>query len=191
MKKEQIFIIEHLEPELGKWCLIEYRHISKIAGKNNLWFTNIKRKKDAEKLSKIGKVFSESVCKLNLKNACILDPEAKKTLKPGEKFSFFIFGGILGDFPPRKRTKAELTRKIKFRAEKRNIGKEQQSTDNAVYTVRQIAKGRILKDLKFKDKIEIKINKILTIELPYRYNLINKKPLISPELIKHIKKTES
>ena len=43
-------IIEHLEPELYDWCLIEYEHISKIAGKGNLIFTNIKNKKETEKL---------------------------------------------------------------------------------------------------------------------------------------------
>ena len=38
------FIIEHLEPELYDWCLIEYEHISKIVGKENLIFTNINKK---------------------------------------------------------------------------------------------------------------------------------------------------
>ncbi len=37
------FIIEHLEPELYPWCLIEYKHISKIVGKNNLIYTNINK----------------------------------------------------------------------------------------------------------------------------------------------------
>lgn len=192
MKQKQIYIIEHLEPELGKWCLIEYAHISKIVGKNNLYFTNITNNKDARKLSKLGKVFKESVSKLNLANSCVLDPEAEKTLEPREakKFQFFIFGGILGDFPPRKRTEIELTEKIKFKAEKRNIGKPQMSTDNAIYTVGQITKGKKLQDLKFQDTVSIKINKILTIELPYRYNLVNEKPLISKKLINHIKRTE-
>ncbi|MBU4086076.1 MAG: hypothetical protein KKB21_00710, partial [Nanoarchaeota archaeon] len=166
---KQIFIIEHLEPELGKWCLIEYKHISKIVRKSNLWFTNIKNNKDKKKLNKLGKVFSESVSRLNLKNSCILDPESSKTLNPKEsgKFNYFIFGGILGDYPPRKRTKHELTSKINFKTAKRNIGKEQMSTDNAIYTVKQIVKGKGLKKMKFQDTISIKINKILTIDLPY------------------------
>ena len=92
-----IFIIEHLEPALFPWCLLEYKHISKIVGKRNLWFTNIKDK-DKNKLSKYGKVFTESIKQLinknyhchnvkthlyfTNKNICILDPEAKKTLTP-------------------------------------------------------------------------------------------------------------
>ena len=43
------FIIEHLEKKLFEWCLIEYEHISKIVGKNNLIITNVK-KSDLSKL---------------------------------------------------------------------------------------------------------------------------------------------
>lgn len=192
-RKNRVFVIEHLEPELAKWSLIEYKNISKIAGKNNLYFTNIKNTRDARKLGGLGRVFRESVASLRLKSVCVLDPEAMRTLKPREagKFSYFIFGGILGDYPPRKRTERELTKRIVYKSEKRNIGKEQMSTDNAVYTVREISRGKPIGKLKFKDTISIKINKILTLELPYRYNLVNGKPLISRELVRFIKKKES
>ena len=40
-----IYVIEHLEPKLWEWCEIEYESISKIVGKENLWFTNIKNEK--------------------------------------------------------------------------------------------------------------------------------------------------
>src|SRR3972149_2517349 len=136
----QIYIIEHLEPRVWPWCLIEYRNISKIVGKENLWFTNIKRKN--KNLEKIGKVFKDSAGKLSLKNACVLDPEAPKVLSPKESgnFNYFIFGGILGDYPPRKRTSVELTKFIK-NAEVRNIGKNQFSTDNAVLVAKRINDG--------------------------------------------------
>ncbi len=184
----EIYIIEHLEPELGKWCLIEYAHISKIVGKANLWFTNIKNDKDTHKLRESGKIFRESVSKLKLENACILDPEAKKTLtiQEAKNFKYFIFGGILGDFPPKKRTSRELTRFVK--GEIRNIGKEQMSTDNAIYTVKQICRGKELTKLQFQDNLEIKFDKVMSLELPYRYNLVKGKPLISPELVRFLKK---
>ena len=139
--KKPIYIIEHLEPELFEWCLIEYEHISETVGKDNLWFTNVKNEKDRGTLKQIGKVFSESVGQMKLEGACILDPEAEETLEPGEGNSYYIFGGILGDFPPRKRTKKELTPFIPD-AEARNIGKEQMSTYNAVFTVKQIAENK-------------------------------------------------
>ena len=182
----QICIIEHLEPKLGRWVLIEYEHISKIVGKNNLWFTNIKHR--SKKLERLGKCFKQSVRKLNLKNACILDPEAKQLLSPNESksFKYFIFGGILGDYPPKKRTKKELTQFIKGKA--RNIGKRQMSTDNAIYTVNQIAKGKKFKDLEFKYNISLKMSKCLDLELPYLYNIVKGKPLISQKLITFLKR---
>lgn len=180
-----IFIIEHLEPRLWHWCLIEYKHISKIVGKKNLWFTNVK--KGSTKLSKYGKVMKNSVRVLKLKNACVLDPEAKKTLSPKDKFDYLIFGGILGDYPPKKRTKKELTKFIK-NAAVRNIGKEQMSTDNAVYTVHEIVNGKNFKNLKFQDNLSIEIEKGLSLDLPYRYNLVKGKPLISKELLNHLKR---
>jgi ribosome biogenesis SPOUT family RNA methylase Rps3 len=188
---QKIFIIEHLEKELWPWCLIEYKHISKLVGKKNLWFTNIKEK-NSSKLEKYGSVFHESVRDLNLKNSCILDPESSIMLTPqnSKSIQYFIFGGILGDYPPKKRTKEELTN-ILPKIKSFNIGKEQMSTDNAVYTVKQIIDGKNLASLKFQNNIEIKINKILSTQLPYKYNLINGKPLISKELTKFIKKRDN
>jgi len=181
-----VYIIEHLEPRVWNWCLIEYRHISKLVGKNNLWFTNIKRKN--KNLEKIGKVIKKSVQELDLDNACILDPEAKETLTPGEakKFKYYIFGGILGDFPPRKRTEAELTQFMPKTA-KRNIGKEQFPTDNAVCVVKEIVSGKKLSDLKFQDNLDIEINEIESVTLPFRYLLVKGKPLVCPEIVSHMK----
>jgi len=183
-----VFIIEHLEPELGEWCLIEYEHISGIVGKENLWFTNVLNEKDKKILEKYGKVFNESVKELALKNACILDPESPNLLTPenSERFSFFIFGGILGNYPPGKRTKDELT---KFLPEipAFNIGKSQMSTDNAVYVVSRIINGTFLSNIPFRENIEIKINKIESTILPYKYALIKNKPLISPKLIEYLR----
>src|SRR3989344_8842271 len=97
--KKLVFIIEHLEPELYEWCLIEYESISRIVGRKNLWFTNIKTGKDRRRLSKMGKTFREKVKDMNLKRICILDPFASKKLNPVEasEFDYYIFGGILGN----------------------------------------------------------------------------------------------
>ena len=65
------FVIEHLEPELYDWCLIEYGHISRIVGRQNLIFTNIKNKKDADKLERYGNVFGKGIDELNLNNICV------------------------------------------------------------------------------------------------------------------------
>jgi len=188
MSKNKIFIIEHLENELGHWCIMEYKHISKTVGKDNLWFTNLKNIKNKKDLIKFGKLCDESIKELNLKNACVLDPESEITLTPSnsKEIEYFIFGGILGDYPPRARTKSELTKFIK-KSKVYNIGKEQMSTDNAVLVVKEIIEGQNLKDLKFQDEIEIPLNKVESIQLPYRYRLINGKIFMSEELIKYLK----
>lgn len=182
-----VYIIEHLEPRVYKWCLIEYKNISKIVGKSNLWFTNIKRKNKA--LEQLGKVIKDSASQLNLKNACVLDPQAPSTLEPKEAktFDYFVFGGILGDYPPKKRTTPELTNKIK-NAEARNIGKKQFSTDNAVFVTKKIAEGTPLNKIRCINTLTIKINEIESIELPYCYPIIGDKPQISEELVRFLKR---
>src|SRR3989338_2394151 len=117
------YVIEHLEPKVFKWCVLEYRHISETVGRKNLIFTNVKNGRKL--LEPLGKVYKESINELKLKNACVLDISAEKTLgKADNKFDYILLGGILGDYPRRRRT-----RRIKVRAEKRNLGKKQMSTD--------------------------------------------------------------
>lgn len=62
---------------------------------------------------------------------CLLDPRAEKVISPedAELFDGFLFGGILGDDPPRDRTK-EL-RKLGY--EGRHLGSVQMTTDTACY----------------------------------------------------------
>ncbi len=106
-------VIEHLEKELYPWCLIEYSHISKIVGKDNLVFTNI-NKEDKSKLQKYGSVYEKSISELNFNGLCILSQYSKNMLKTIDKskFRYFVFGGILGDNPAKKRTN-EMINKLK------------------------------------------------------------------------------
>src|SRR3989344_3965037 len=39
------YIIEHTENKIYDWCCIEYKHISKLVGRNNLIFKNLKAKR--------------------------------------------------------------------------------------------------------------------------------------------------
>lgn len=187
-----IFIIEHLEPELNDWSIIEYKHISKMVGKKNLWFTNVSNQKDIKALEKLGKVISAPARELELKRFIILDPEAETTLTPKDAINheYILFGGILGDHPPRKRTQQELTCFFP-NAEIRNIGKFQMTTDNAVYTANQIIKGIPFEKLKFQDNITIQLNEKESVDFPFRYNIVSGKPLFSPALIKYLKKKET
>lgn len=185
-----IFIIEHLEPKLWPWCIIEYESISKIIGPSCVWFTNIK-KKDINKLNKLGKVFTDSITKLSIdmSQTCVLDPLARRTLSPEEtsNFKYYIFGGILGEEKLNGRTKKELTRFLS-KAHERNIGKEQVSTDNAVFVTKKIIDQVSLQKIPRTTSLELKINKIESIILPYSYPLVNNKPRISKKLLNYLKK---
>ena len=179
------YIIEHLEKRLYKWCFLEYKHISSLVGKGSLIFTNL-NKSQAEKLKGFGACYTKNVAELKFEKMCVLDPEAEKTLTHGDakNFEHLVFGGILGDNPPRKRTKEELVLKG---AERRNIGKEQLPTDNAVFVCKQIVQGKKFEEIELRDEVEIKIKEGESIILPFRYVLVNSKPLISGELLKFVK----
>ncbi|MDI6737214.1 MAG: SAM-dependent methyltransferase [Nanoarchaeota archaeon] len=183
------YVIEHFGKAF-KWHLIEYEHISKIVGKENLMFTNVKEKKEA--LSAFGEARKESIADLNLPDICVLDPASDRILAPEDckHFKYLVFGGILGDYPPRKRTKELLTSRMK-NAETRNLGKEQMPTDNAVYAAKLIAEGKRFEDIKFIDTIEIDVQKGLSVQLPFRYVEVKGKPLISEKLVEFLKKRKT
>lgn len=186
------YIIEHLEPRLYTWCFIEYEHISKIVGKENLVFTNLKTGYQRKTISKFGKVYKESITELlstvfRNKKLCLLDSNQNKTLKPEDKknFDFLIFGGILGDNPPRKRTLQALGH---LNITKRKLGNKQMATDNAVFVAKKIMSGTTIKKMRFIDKLEIKVKEGESIILPYRYVIEKGKPLISPKIVTYLKK---
>ena len=71
---------------------------------------------------------------------CLLDPKATLPLSPedGDTFDYFLYGGILGDDPPRDRT-AEL-RKLGF--EGRHLGNRQMTTDTAVGVTKLVVEDK-------------------------------------------------
>ncbi len=179
------FVIEHLEEKVWPWCILEYKHISEIVGKENLIFTNVPLK-EKKKLEKFGKVYTKSVLKLNFKKCCLLEMIANKQLTSNdkEKFDYFIFGGILGDNPPQGRTKVLH----KLNCEMRNLGKKQMSTDTAVLVTHKILNGKKLKDIKFKDTIELETAENESVILPFRYVLEDGKPVLAKGLFEMLKK---
>ena len=123
-----------------------------------------------------------------MKRVCILDAEGEKELAPSESrdFDYYVFGGILGDSPPRKRTGPELTVRMSG-ATVRNLGKEQFPTDNAVYVVKEIVSGKAMSEMKFADELVIKIKEGEEIIMPFRYVLIDSKPLICKKIFNYLK----
>ncbi len=184
------FVIEHLEPRVSEWVKLEYKNISKMVGAGNLIFTNVKKPTDF--LRGLGEVRVESVTKSPLPNMIVLDPEAKEELMPADckKFDYLVFGGILGDYPPRKRTQEEITSKID--APIRNLGPIQMSTDTAVRVAKMISDGKKLSEIPFSDEISIEVAQGEAVDLPYRY-VVGKDgdPLLPDGLVEYLKKKRS
>lgn len=141
--KKFTYVVEHLDSELGPWSALEYRTIadesskagcdfilssvpaSLIASKD---FTNVKENARSDSVENY---FADKKSQI-----CLLDPVAKQELAPedAEAFEIFLFGGILGDDPPRDRT-SEL-RKKGFVG--RRLGPKQMTTDTAVRVTRMV-----------------------------------------------------
>ncbi|MBD3319105.1 hypothetical protein GF342_04315 [Candidatus Woesearchaeota archaeon] len=180
-----IYIIEHLDRTVYQWSFFEYRHISKLVGKKNLWITHTK----SSRLKEFAKIIPQSVLDLDLKNACILDPLAEETLTPEDNFEYYIFGGILGDDPPTEKTKKFLSSKSSLPT--RNLEPEQMATDNAVYMTKLIADGTPIESIPVVTDVELDLREGESVILPYKYVLVNGKPLICKAIMEKLKKGES
>ena len=178
------YIIEHMDPELWDWSLLEYKHVAENVGEEDLMLTNVKES-DIAKID-FCEARKEKTNDLCLKRLCILDPAAEKTLSPddADNFDYLVFGGILGNYPPEARTK-EL---VADGADRRNLGKDQFSTDNAVIVAKKIMDGKKLADLEFMSDFTIPIDKGEEIILPFKYLLVDGKPFISPDIVDYVKK---
>jgi len=181
MEKQPSFIVEHLDKDLYAWCVLEYRNIFSFVP--DVLFTNVTRN-----VKKLGNLPCDkaSVASLPLQNACILDPAAEKTFVPDDKFSTLIFGGILGNAPAQGRTKILLSAKMDFPL--RNLGKDQLSTDTAVLVAKKIMEGAPLERLEFVKGLEIPMREGESVILPYKYLVENGKPLLTPGIVKLLKR---
>jgi len=184
-----LFVIEHLEPRLSKWVLIEYEHASIIVGRENLAFTNVKR--GFKTLEKLGRVYRESAVELfDREDTIVLDPKAEELLEPSDfdHARAVVVGGILGDHPPRGRTFKFITSKMK-RARARSLGNCQFSIDGAVYMALKVASGVRLSEIPVANSLTLRCGD-LEIHLPFCYPLVNGRPVISPKLIDYLLRTD-
>ncbi|KAK8215089.1 hypothetical protein M8818_002099 [Zalaria obscura] len=190
------YIVEHLDPELEQWSAYEYKAIANesAAAGSSFYLTSVPTSlqlpptlQDVRALQ----VKHEGVEELYAETkhrVCLLDPAAKKELSPedAKDFDVFLFGGILGDDPPRDRT-SEL-RKKGF--EGRRLGPVQMTTDTAVRTTRIVIQDGIpLEKIAYVDHPEIKVDEHESTTMPFRYVLDKEgQPIFPPGMIDLIKK---
>ncbi|OCT44827.1 hypothetical protein CLCR_06155 [Cladophialophora carrionii] len=172
------FVVEHLDPELGPWSALEYETIAKESQQTACHFIlsslpqsllETQTLKDLAELGAQARTDSIETYFANKKERiCLLDPAAKQELGPAdaEDFDVFLFGGILGDDPPRDRT-GEL-RKKGFNG--RRLGPIQMTTDTAVRVTRKVVLEHIpLDKIQYVDFPELKLDEHEATQMPFRY----------------------
>lgn len=142
------FVVEHLDPELEAWQQLEYNAIARECKASGSSFILSGRPSELAAdpaLSTISTTATSieellAAASIPKSKACLLDPKGEKDISPedGEAFEVFIFGGILGDEPPRDRT-AELRAKGFVG---RRLGLEQMTTDTAARVTRMVVQKK-------------------------------------------------
>lgn len=194
MAAKLIFVVEHLDPELGPWSALEYQTIaeeSRDAGCDFILSSvpeSLLQSQELKGLNANARGDAVEVYFADKKEKiCLLDPSAKQELGPadGGNFEIFLFGGILGDDPPRDRT-SEL-RKKGFTG--RRLGPVQMTTDTAVRVTRNVVlEGKELNDIPYIDFPELKLDEHESTEMPFRYVADQDgKPIMPQGMLKLIK----
>lgn len=187
MKKHPALVIEHCEPGLSEWLLLEYKHAA-VLWENDVMFTRVD-KKTANVLKHIGRTKEEKAQDLfSHTSGVILDPQAKKPLTPADckKFDVIIVGGLLGYEKPKGRTKKMISDTSGF--QQRNLGPHQLSIDGAVFVAKAVCLGMYLKDIEIAREIEIIHDTVHSTILPFGYPMIQNIPIITPGLVEYLAK---
>ncbi|EFX03149.1 duf431 domain containing protein [Grosmannia clavigera kw1407] len=188
------YVVEHLDEGMGAWSTLEYVTIARETGALCLSSLPPSLMLPAELTAVAGfRAEQRSVEELYGGDAaqkarvCLLDPAAAQELVPadGDVFDVFLFGGILGDDPPRDRT-SEL-RKKGFQG--RRLGPKQMTTDTAVRVTRIVTEQKVpLDQISYVDFPELRFDEHESALMPFRYvKGDDDKPIMPegmPELIK-------
>lgn len=195
-----------MEQGFSEWVTLEYAQIIRDLGASNLILTSLpadtKKSEIPEKLLELGlqwttKPLTEitqdftDLPELKQQRVCLLDPRAKEDLEPADadRFDYFVFGGILGDHPPRDRT-SELLQAYPNLLVGKRLGDKQMTTDTAIRTTQLIIEKKLPFDkIKFIDYPEFRFNKNEATEMPFRYVLdTNGKPILPDGMLELIKR---
>ncbi|AEM39773.1 protein of unknown function DUF431 [Pyrolobus fumarii 1A] len=193
-----LIVIEHCEDHLSRWVLYEYEDVVRLAGRERVVFTNVSRSEWCEKLSRLARCYRESVAELrgvlwsSPERVIILDPSADKLLEPRDTrdAEVVVVGGILGDHPPRGRTRRCITERISG-ARARSLGPHQLSIDGAVYVYLRVEDGLTPSQVPLVVNPKLQLETLpgieVEVELPFAYPLVDGKPLIPEGVLRLLK----
>lgn len=200
---------------LPRWVELEYKHMRTLAGPSaSIAFTNLSSATSASLSAAFSNtnisdfdsspaqaqaechkqgvlaLMKSSDIDISLEQVCLLDPKASLALTPSDgdagKFTWFLFGGILGDDPPRDRT-AEL-RALGFPT--RHLGPVQMTTDTALGVTKRVIVDRVpLEEIPYVDYPTIRFNARESVEMPFRYMTTSgtkDEPLLPPGMKEHL-----
>ncbi|KAF3385316.1 Protein arginine N-methyltransferase SFM1 [Penicillium rolfsii] len=180
-QQPKVFVVEHLDPELGPWSALEYAAIARESHANGARFLlssvpaelQMPAELAATKGLEVEQRGVEEIFADRKDKVCLLDPSAKTELSPedGDVFEVFLFGGIL-DRTSELRKKGYIGRRL---------GPKQMTTDTAVRVTRMVVHERgtwlmnapphivPLEKISYVDYPEILINEHERTEMPFRY----------------------
>ncbi|KAF5384371.1 hypothetical protein D9615_003484 [Tricholomella constricta] len=200
------YVIEHMEEDedtersIPPWVELEYAHMRILAGPEaHVHFTHLS-KSSSESLSTVFRSsktgIADAFCHetgvidlmqsmgVSLDKVCLLDPKAEVALAPEDgdgRFEMFLFGGILGDDPPRDRT-AEL-RVLGFQT--RHLGPVQMTTDTALGVTKLVVVDRIpLGRIPYVEFPNIHFNAKESVEMPFSELAPSNLPMVAAERMK-------
>ncbi|ROW10037.1 hypothetical protein VPNG_06531 [Cytospora leucostoma] len=166
----KVYIVEHLDPELGPWSELEYISIAEESEASGSSFTlsslpaefKVPESLKAIRTFKPTQDSVENIYASNKNTVCLLDPSAEKDLSPedAQEFSAFLFGGIL-----------DRTSELRVKGfPGRRLGPVQMTTDTAVRVTRMVIQEQLpLKDVPYVDHPDLKINEHESTQMPFRY----------------------
>jgi len=190
---ETVFAVEVLEPFISKWMFIELSHASRIVGREKFWVFNVAKECERQLL---GKIASRVECKSIAAfieelsqsfSVVVLDPSAEVDLSPQDFKGrvLVVVGGIMGDHPPRGRTKRDLTDRLGEVPLKRRIGPGQFTIDGAIYVAYKVSKGVPLELIAVQRGLYLS-DRGVEVHLPYTYPVENGRVVVSEEEVKYI-----
>eukprot|EP00127_Corallochytrium_limacisporum_P000835 Clim_evm11s26 gene=Clim_evmTU11s26 len=210
-----LYVIEHLDVDMGAWPVHEYTRAQEVVGEGKLLVTNCSDEHKKDFMDHGENVFRDEMfttvsinalaesdkardeCKiealknLDFKRVAVLDEKGERCLEPADadKFDAVIFGGILGDDPPMDIS--AILRKLTFQgATVLHLGPIQMPTDTAVHVTKMIVEdGKTLDEIPFKDSPEFVFSKNERVVLPFRYVADGSgEALLSPPIVELLKK---